>query len=391
MRVTLFGCPFRTSYGYYIDSLRRAMEAQSSETIEWVASNCGCGDPIERAKLFQIKPTAYFEMSHVSDYESKIPWRRWLRRNARNFTYYFRARRYAALSRDREVLHFQQTLHAFGAMAAFHWLKLNSTAAKVITVHEIEPYQVKFPQVNLAYNKADAIVVHNNELKDRLVKFGVHSQKIHFIPYGTDVPTQLSDGPRSGILFYGGHHLMSGKGLDTLFQAAVILRERLADKAPMLKIHGHYGSFTPEPALKMAETYGIADKVIWLNQIDDATLGSHYRSASVCVLPYTGSFAGLAVGAAAANGVPVIATRRAGVPDHLGDSALWIEENNAEQLSQEIQRLLSSPQLCADLTGPAYERAKELLSWETVGNQTLDVYRQALEGRAARRIPAAVV
>jgi glycosyltransferase involved in cell wall biosynthesis len=381
MRLTFIGCPFRTSYGHYIDSLRRAMSARSGDSIEWVASNCGCGDPVERDRLFQIQPTSYFEMSHVPDWESRIAWRRWLRRQARSFTYYRRARRYRELARGREVLHFQQTLNAFGAVVAFHWLRLPAAAAKVVTVHEIDAYQDRYPQANLAYNRADAIIVHNHELKDRLARFGVQASRIHFVPYGADVPSQLPDGPRDGILFYGGHHLMSRKGLDVLFRATAILRDRLADEAPRVKVHGHYGAAAPEAALQLAEAHGVSDRVRWLNQVDDAGMGALYRSALICVLPYSGSFAGLPAGAAAANGAPVIATRRAGVPEHLGECAVWIEDGDAAQLAREIETLLANAPLRADLARRAYERAKAHLSWEVAADQTLEIYRDALRSR----------
>ncbi len=384
MRLTFIGCPFRTSYGHYIDSLGRAIYAQFGDRIEWVASNCGCGDPMEQARIFQTKPSAYFEMRHFGDHDSGAAWRRWLRRNARNLTCHLRADRYLKMARDSDVMHFQQTLNAFGAMVAFHWLQGRSSSAKVITVHEIDPFQEKLPQLNALYNSADALIVHSGELRDRLLSYGVRASKITLLTYGTDIPADTNDGARAGIVFYGGHHLMSGKGIETLFRAAALLRERLGDSAPIVKIHGHYGMETPEAAVELAEVCGVADRLLWLNQIDDSQIAPLYRSAQISVFPYTGSFAGLAASAAAANGLPVIATRRAGLPEHLGECAVWVEENNAEQLAGEIERLLASPERRNDLASRAYERATRLLSWKVVAENTVGIYRDALEARSAR-------
>lgn len=384
MRLTFIGCPFKTSYGHYIDSLRQAIQARYSDRIQWVASNCGCGDPIERDRLFQAKPSAYFEMSHVSDYESATPWKRALRRNARNLSYFVRAHRYLRLSRESEVVHFQQTLHAYGAMVAFHWLRGRSGAAKVITLHEIDRYQDRFPHLNTLYNGADAVIVHAGELRDRLIRYGVHAAKIHLLNYGTDLGANPGGADRAGIVFYGGHHLMSGKGIETVLRAAARLRERLGERAPLIKIHGHYGTETPEEALKLAAQCGVTDRLVWLNQIPDAEIPALYRSAEIAVLPYTGSFAGLAASAAAANGLPVIATRRAGVPEHLGECAVWIEENHPEQLADAIERLLASPEARRDLAQRAYARAGRLLSWPVVAEQTVDIYRDAWKARCAR-------
>lgn len=385
MRLTYIGCPFRTSYGHYIDSLRRTLQAQYREDIEWVASNCGCGDPVERDRLFQAKPSAYFEMSHVGDYDSPRPWKRWLRRNARDLSYHLRAHRYQRLTRHSEVVHFQQTLHAYGAMVAFHWLRAPSAAAKVITLHEIDPHQDKFRELNTLYNRAEALIVHSGELRERLLGYGVLGSKIRLLPYGTDVPANPNDSERAGIIFYGGHHLMAGKGIETVLRATALLNRHLGASAPLVTIHGHYGTQTPEAALRLAAEYGVAERLIWLNQIDDAEIPALYRSAQLAVLPYTGSFAGLPASAAAANGLPVIATRRAGLPEHLGDCAVWIEENQPEQLAAQMARLLASPLERADLAARGYVRARKLLSWPVVAEQTVEIYRTAWDARCARR------
>ncbi len=384
MRLTFIGCPFKTSYGVYVDALRGALQAHCGESIEWVASNCGCGDPVERDRHFQTRPTAYFEMRHVGDYESSSPWKRWLRRNARSLSYRVRARRYARLSGNREVLHFQQTLNAYGAMAALHWLRTPSPAAKVVTLHEIDPYQGKFPQVNQVYNLANALIVHSGELRERLLQLGVQASRIHLLPYGTEVGEPPGGAAREGLVFYGGHHLLSGKGLDALLSAMGRLRARLAERAPRVRIHGHYGTDTPPEALKLAASSGAAEQVIWLNQIEEAAVASLYRSAEIAVLPYTGSFAGLAAGAAAANGAAVIGTRRAGLPEHLGECAVWVEENQPAQLAEAIERLLTEPARRAELATRAYSRARERLGWPSVAEQTFAVYQSALRDRAAR-------
>src|SRR5487761_1243951 len=124
MRLTFIGCPFKTSYGHYIDSLRKAIQAQYGDSIEWVGSNCGCGDPMELSRIFQGKPSAYFEMRHIGDSESDALWKRWLRPYARKLSCHVRADRYVRLAGDSDVMHFQQTLNAFGAMVAFRWLRV---------------------------------------------------------------------------------------------------------------------------------------------------------------------------------------------------------------------------------------------------------------------------
>ena len=385
MNITMIGCPFKTSYGIYADLLRSAIENKTGSKIQWLASNCGCGDPVEKSKIFQIQGCDYFEQPHILNFaytpERKL-WKHWLRTRASHLSYALRSRKYSKLSGDAELVHFQQILNAYGFSAVYHWLNLPSKAARVVTVHELDPYQREFPSKCAVYNKADAIHVHCEELKQELVKRYVQPEKIHVVLEGTAVPAVLEEAPRNGIVFYGGHHLMSGKGIPTLFQAMAILKQRLGVDAPVVTMHGHYSDDSPAQAQPLAEQLGVSDKIEWLSHPGTEELGKLYRSSSVCVLPYSGSFAGFPAALAAANGLPVIATRKAGIPDHLGDCGIWIDENNAEQLAQRVMGLLASEALWQEQSARLRQRAKDFLSIDVIAERTLEVYEQALKNKA---------
>ncbi len=208
-------------------------------------------------------------------------------------------------------------------------------------------------------------------------------EKIHVILHGTPVPETLPDTERSGIVFYGGHHLMSGKGLRPLFEATSILKQRLGPQAPTVKVHGYYPDRAQQDAQRLAHDLGVADKVEWLPHLSIDEMAGLYRSSLVCVLPYTGSFAGLPAATAAANGLPVVATRRAGIPDHLGDSGIWIDEDNSAQLAERVGELLSDPALWKRTSDQLRQRAREYLSLDVIADQTLRFYDTALKQRAS--------
>jgi alpha-1,3-rhamnosyl/mannosyltransferase len=127
--------------------------------------------------------------------------------------------------------------------------------------------------------------------------------------------------------------------------------------------------------------------VRWLNQIALKQIAEEYGKAMLCVLPYTGGFAGIAAVNAMSNGVPVIATRRAGLPEHLGSAAVWVEENDAQGLAATIQRLLSDAAERQLVSRAARERAERFLSWDSIAEKTLSSYRAALEHKAVRSPP----
>jgi len=392
MQMCLICCPFNTSYGAYASSLKSAIERETGGTMQWIGSNCGCGDPAEKSRQFITNQCDYFEMPFPKSQRSPTVWKRMILgavRPAHKLVLPFRARKYAELSKNAELIHFQQILNAYGSRVVFSWLNHPSSATRVITVHELDSDQLELSAESEAYNRADAIIVLCEEMRDQLVRLKVRPEKVHVVLHGTDIP-ERSQGRREGIVFYGGHKIMAGKGLDTVFRAMTIIREQRPLSVPTLTIHGHYGTATPQAASRLASELGIADKIVWRNQISNGEIVQLYQRSLICVLPYTGSFAGLAASAAAACELPIVATRKAGLPDHLGDSGIWIDENDADQLASRVLELLDNESAWQEAAANVRRRAEEFLSWDVIAEDTLQVYQQAIADKAmasARRAP----
>ncbi len=393
MQVSLIGCPFRTSYGPATESLKNALEKKLGTTVQWVASNCGCRDDVEVNRQFQM-PLAkykYFDMIAPSDYPSRRRWKRWVKFAAGKIVYYFRARKYWELSAGAEVVDFQQTLNAYGSTVLFHWLNQRSQAAKVVTIHELDRHQLANPESNKTYNKADAIIVQQGPMRDQLIGLGVDPDRIEIVAHGTDLPAIDWNRPRAGILFYGGHHPLKGKGLDAFFQAMAMVKTRLGAKAPKLKVHGYFSAEDLAEVKKKAAQQGLENDTIWLIQIPMPEVFHHYGRSLLCVLPFMGSFAGLAAATAAAVGTPVIGTKNAGIPDHLGENGVWIDNDNAEQIVAQVERLLGSEELRRDLGCRLRKRAEQHLSWDVVADSTLAVFERALRRKANSPLELATV
>lgn len=381
MRVKIVSCWFATSFGEYTDGLRRALERQLGSEVGVIASNCGCGDPIEVNRVFQDQRCDFLEFPHVLYFKSANPVKYWLRTKARKLLYRERARLYLRHAGDADVLHFQQTINAFGSAAAFNWLQLPARAARVVTIHELDPDQLDFPETNLMYNRADRIIVHASDMRRHLVDLGVDSGRIDLVEHGIDVGP-MPDGPKQGLIFYGGHTLQRGKGVDTLFQALALVRQRFPENAPELEIHGHWGDLIPEYGLRLAAETGVTDLVRWRNQIGVQATAEAYSKALLCVLPYTSSFAGWPAVNALTYGTAVIATRRAGLPDHLGDAAEWVPENDPHALADAILRLLSDHTARREIAARGRVRAQSLLNWDVIAAKTMTSYQAALTHKA---------
>lgn len=381
MRITLIGCPFQTSYGEAFESLLRALERRTGTTVEWVASNCGCGDNAERARRFQMprEKYRYFDMFAFSDIPSPQRWKRLAKLVARRVVYRRHAQKYRQLSAEAQVVNFQQTLNAYGSTALFYWLNKPARAARVVTVHELDGWQLENPPLNKAYNNADAIIVQQNPLKDRLVGLGVEPDRIETVLHGTTLPAIDENRQRDGIITYCGHHALSGKGVHGILHALAILKTRLGPTLPKLKVHGYFTEEDEASLKAQAAQMGLENQLIWLNQVPIRDAFSAYQSSMLCVLPYMGSFAGLAAATAAAAGLPVVGTRNAGIVEHLGENAAWIKDDSAQEIAAQIERLLASSALRRDLSTRVRQRAEQYLTWDTVADNTLAVYQRALK------------
>jgi glycosyltransferase involved in cell wall biosynthesis len=381
MKVKITSCWFDTPYADYTDGLRRALERCLGTEVGVIATNCGCGDLAEIDRRFKNSRCEYFELPQINYYKSVNPIKRWLRLKGCQLLHRERAKQYLKRSDDADVLHFQQVLYATGSIPVFNWLSLPSKAARVVTVHELDPYQRDYPEANLQYNLADRVIVHTREMKQNLISLGVDSERIDIVEHGVDIHP-ISNEARQGIIFYGGHKLYKGKGLDVLFRAMALLKGRLGPNTPLLKIHGPYGS--PQLGYQYASEAGIADNVRWLHLISLEETVLEYKRSLLCVLPFTGSFAGFPAANAMANGLPVIGTRCAGLPEHLGEAGTWIEKNDPEGLANAICDLLSNETLRQDIAAKGRKRAETLLSWDAIARKTLASYEKAIFNRQQR-------
>ena len=81
---------------------------------------------------------------------------------------------------------------------------------------------------------------------------------------------------------------------------------------------------------------------------------------------------------AMACGVPVIGSDSGEIQYVIGDAGMIFPEEQAEVLRAHLARLLSDPDLCADLAQRGRERVLARFTQAQVANQTYQVYRTIL-------------
>jgi len=225
-------------------------------------------------------------------------------------------------------------------------------------------------EVDRVANAADRLICCSNfiaeGLRRRLKK---NIEKVVVVRNGADIdafqPRQSTTKDIPTILFLG--RVMDIKGPDLLVKAALFLAE--AGYKFRLRIVGsnNFSSGDPvtpyESALrKLAGPLG--DCVAFQPFVDRSTVVREFASADIfCVPSNWDDPCPLTVAEGLASGLPMVVSRRGGIPEVAGDAALYFQPPDHRELALAIGRLLDSPQERKSLGVRARRRA-ELVTWE---------------------------
>ena len=277
-------------------------------------------------------------------------------------------------SRDCDVIHFDQVLRSFGIISLSVLLVLAKIVRKktIVTVHELDPLQSRFVRINKVYNLADKITVYSSDLKNELLKFGVSNDKIVVIPYGVSVEP-LENLERDKFVYFGGHKLLTGKGFDTLLHALKILESE--GKSAKVVVYVGEGCIGHVEGKKMVTDMKLDSYVEWSDFLHGHTMTETYQRSFACLIPYTGSSGKYPATCAMANATPVIATRKAGIPEYLAELGIYIKENSPDELAAAMMAIMEEDASIIQLRGDLRERALTYYSYDVTTRFVLEAYR----------------
>lgn len=234
-----------------------------------------------------------------------------------------------------------------------------------------------------SYCRAGTLVAISTATRRALERYTTRA--IHVIPYPASFhalePSRGRDAvPDVPTVLYVGR-LVERKGVANLLRAA-----GGSEIAYRVVIVG----FGPEESRlrRLSEELGLAARVEFTGQVTENELARRYAAADVFVLPATldarGDTEGLGVVLleALGHGVPVVATRRGGIPDIVlhEETGLLVEDGDVSDLRLAIERLLRDRALAARLARAGREHVLRNFSVASVAARLAEVYREAAGG-----------
>ncbi|MDH7556050.1 MAG: glycosyltransferase family 4 protein [Candidatus Methanosuratincola sp.] len=284
-----------------------------------------------------------------------------------------------------DLIHVHDWLTAYSGIALKHMWRRPLVATihatelgrrKVLTndserhIHEMEWW--------LAYEAWRVICCSKYMMNEVHSSLGCPIDKISVIHNGYDPKMAKSNRKGSSgkngktVLFVG--RLVYEKGPHLLVEAASLLKDK--DFRVII-----VGDGAMRPYLEgLAKKLGVSDRVTFLGHVDDETLLSIYKEASVLVIPSLYEPFGIVVLEAMSLGIPVIVSNTGGLDEIIteGKDGLKFQSGSPEGLARAITKILEDEGLMARLVENAKSRAKEF-SWDTTADQTLDLYKKVLE------------
>jgi glycosyltransferase involved in cell wall biosynthesis len=123
----------------------------------------------------------------------------------------------------------------------------------------------------------------------------------------------------------------------------------------------------------LARELGIASRIEWRGELDDAALDTAYAEADLFALATRSETYGMAVAEAIAHRVPVISTRTGEIPSIVGGAGLLAEPGDTESFGSVMTAALSKAALRRALRDRARDAAQRLPTWEAAAAAMSDV------------------
>jgi glycosyltransferase involved in cell wall biosynthesis len=251
----------------------------------------------------------------------------------------------------------------------------------------------KYTANALGYNKwstkyglkyAKKIIAVSNFSKNEIIDFYKTIEKkitVVYHGYNKNLYKKINDqgivkaklkeyGIENDYLLYVGR-LEKKKNIAKLIYAYAIMREQHKDIAPKLVLVGNVGYGFDEIKYAISE-FNLTDDVIITGWIPETDMQYFFNGALAFVFPSLYEGFGIPLLQAMACGTPIVASHTASIPEVEGDSALYFNPQDVNDMSRALASIITDQHLRSELIQKGLEHVKNF-SWEKCAQDTLKV------------------
>jgi len=213
---------------------------------------------------------------------------------------------------------------------------------------------------------------------DDCERAGIDGARLRIVPWGVDGEQATADEidgvrfrydlPERFALFVG--TIEPRKNLRRLLTAWRHLPDRVSLPLVLVGPPGWNENLQDELAL-------LGDRVRTLGFVPPGPLRALYAASTVVCYPSIFEGFGLPVLEAMAQATPVVTSARTACAEVVGDAGVLVDPRSPDDIRLGVEALLDDPTGAAELGRRGRERALEY-TWERVGRQTRDAYREVI-------------
>ena len=234
---------------------------------------------------------------------------------------------------------------------------------------------------------ADGVIVKSRPMADTLMALGAQAESILISPSGANTDLFHGSAPAVAppVLLAVGRFVAKKGPLHTIRSFSQLCRE-LGDREPTLALWMVGDGPLLKPAQALVIALGLQDRVQFFGVQPQAKVAELMREVRGFVqhslVAPDGDSEGnpVAVMEAQLSGLPVVATRHAGIPDVVleGESGYLVDEGDEAAMAQAMSKLILEPELAATLGECGRRRIKERFTIGHHLNQITELIHQVI-------------
>lgn len=240
-------------------------------------------------------------------------------------------------------------------------------------------YAERFRHQLRQMQRAAWIVTVSEHTRQHLLRFfpGLSPEKVVAIHNGLDTKWKRVTDQHS-LDEFRRQHGFQGRGIvlhvgnDVWYKNLPAVLRAFANVSELGFTLVHAGSITPQTQA-LAADLALGDRFIQLRAVDDPALAALYSIAEVFVFPSLSEGFGWPPLEAMACGCPVIAARRASLPEVLGEACVYVDPTDTDAIAEAIRRVTADAALRSELVARGTEQSKNF-GWGKTAERMLQLF-----------------